>query len=217
MIWSSEKDDSDWLDRRESMGTSVSSGSYQSQRYSMPKLRLLLLAAAVAFSTTALTAQEQPSKSDSQKHTIRVETDSGRYGAASEALDPKQLGVAIYPGARVDESEHVGKGAHLSLDWGRDSTHLYAQQYVTSDSPDKVLAFYRKQLSKFGKVLECRGGKPLVSVTSELKCEDSKNNQDEKGIELKAGTENSQHIVGVTPKDLGSEFGIVYLEKSAIK
>ena len=165
----------------------------------MHKLRLFFLPLAAVLFTVALAAQ------------------SSRYGVGSEELDPKQLGVAIYPGAQVDESEHTGKGTHLSLDWGQDSVHLFAQQYLTPDSPDKVLSFYRKQLAKYGNVLECRGNKPVVYVTSELKCEDSEEKRDDNSIELKAGTENNQHIVGVTPKDGGTKIGIVYLKKSGLK
>jgi hypothetical protein len=177
----------------------------------MPKSRMLLLTLAVALSSAAVYAQEKGPKSNHEKHTLRLETDSGRYGVGSDKLDPKQLGVAIYPGAKVDERDNDGKGASLSLDWGRDSTRLYVQKYVTSDSADQVVSFYRKQLSKFGAVLECRDGKPLAAVASELKCEDGK---DDKGIELKAGTEKKQHIIGVTPNDEGAEFEVVYLEET---
>ena len=52
-----------------------------------------------------------------------------------------------------------------------------------------------------------------MSVDSELKCDDSKCQSDDKGIELKADTENSQHVVGVIPKEQGTEVGIVYLEQ----
>lgn len=175
----------------------------------MPKSLMLLLTVAVALFSTAVFAQEQKPKSYNE--TLRLETDSGRYGVGSDKLDPKQLGVAIYPGAKVEENDNDGKGASLSLDWGQDSVRLYVQKYFTSDSADQVLSFYRKQLSKFGPVLECRDGKPLAAVASELKCEDGK---DEKGTELKAGTENKQHIIGVTPKDGGTEFGVVYLDKT---
>ena len=165
----------------------------------MLKFRLLVLTVAAGLMTTVLFAQEKNSKGE-----------SGRYGVASEKLDAKQLGVAVYPGARLEKKNNDGNGANLSFDWGETGAHLYAQTYVTADSPEKVLSFYRKQLSKYGKVLECRGNGAEVSVNSELKCDDK---HDGKGVELKAGTENSQHIVGVTPKEDGTEIGIVYLKK----
>ncbi len=181
----------------------------------MRDLRLLLLTVAVAFSWTAVFAQEQKAPPKDEKHVFRLETDSGRYGASAERLDPKLLGVAIYPGARVDERENEGKGANLALDWGTEGVRLYVQKYVTSDPADKVLAFYRKQLSKYGAVLECRDGKPAAKVDSELKCDGDKDSQHEeshKGLELKAGTENKQHVVGVTPRENGTDFQVIYVE-----
>jgi hypothetical protein len=99
----------------------------------------------------------------------------------------------------------------LSLDWGKESTHFYVQKYTSSDSAERVLSFYRKQLSKYGPVLECRNGKPVNSVSARIKCD---SDDDNKEIELKAGTESKQHIVGVTSTASGTEFGLVYLEQT---
>lgn len=182
----------------------------------MPHSRLLLLSLAAVLCPAVVFAQETKPQPNNEKQTFRPETDSGRYRVGSEKFDPKQLGVAIYPGAKVDRGENDGKGANLSLDWGDDSVHLYVQKYITPDSADKVLAFYRKQLAKFGAVLECRDGKPVDASSSELKCDgddDAKNEKEHKGTELKAGTKSKQHVVGVTPKDGGTDFQVVYVEQ----
>jgi hypothetical protein len=176
----------------------------------MPKNQMLILVVAVAVSSTAVFAQDQ-TPSSSENHSIVVESDSGRYGVGAGKLDPKQLGVAIYPSAKVDESENNSSDASLSLDWGHASWRLYLQDYITPDSADKVLAFYRKQLSKYGDVLECRNGKPVEAVPSKLKCDSGK---DDKSIELKAGTERKQHMVGVTPTAGGAQFKLVYLDET---
>lgn len=184
----------------------------------MPKSRLLLAILAAAVCSATVFAQEKKPDTKNEKHTFRVETDSGRYGAASDKFDPKQLGVAIYPGAKVDERENEGKGANLSLDWGKNSLRLYVQKYVTSDPADKVLSFYRKELSRFGAVLECRDGKAVNAVQSELKCEDDKDHQHHdkehhEGIQLKSGSDRKQHIVGVTPREGGTDFDVAYIEQ----
>ena len=176
----------------------------------MAKTRLLLLSVILGLLSTCAIAQEH--KSNDEKHTFRLETDSSRYGFTTDSLDMKRLGVDVYPGAKIaKDGNNDGKGATLSFEWGRDSAHLYVQKFVTSDSADQVVAFYRKQLAKYGPVVECREGKAVAAVTSELKCEGGK---DHSGIELKSGTEQKQHIVGVTPKDGQTEFGVVYLDKS---
>jgi hypothetical protein len=173
----------------------------------------LVIAAAVTSSVSF--AQDDKAKS-SEKHQIVVETDSGRYGVGAERLDPRKLGVAIYPGAKVadEDNETKDNGANLFLDWGKDSTHLYVQKYVSSDSAEKVVSFYRKQLSRYGVVLECRSGKPIHADSAKAKCD---SHDDDKDIELKAGPETKQHIVGVTPTARGTEFAIVFLDQTKTK
>src|SRR5437868_5138849 len=76
--------------------------------------------------SASLFAQTNQSKVDNEQHRVRLETDSGRYGVGTAKLDPKQLGVAIYPGAKVEiDGNNDGKGANFSLDWGEKSTRLY--------------------------------------------------------------------------------------------
>lgn len=182
----------------------------------MPESRFLLVALASMFCATGLLAQQPQANPDKEKHGFRMQTDSGRYGAGAQRLDPKLLGVGIYPGARVDERESGGKGADLWLDWGQEGIRLYVEKYVTSDPSEKVVAFYRKQLSRYGVVVECRDGKPVAKVDSDLKCDDDakegKDNAEHKTIELKAGTESRQHVIGVTPREKGTDFQIVYVE-----
>jgi hypothetical protein len=111
----------------------------------MPHRFTWFLVVAAAVSSTVTFAQDDKSSS-TEPHKIVVETDTGRYGVGVEKLDPKQLGVAIYPGAKVAEGkDNETNSANLFLDWGKDSTHLYVQKYVTSDSAEKVVSFYRKQ------------------------------------------------------------------------
>jgi hypothetical protein len=182
----------------------------------MPKMFTWLVVVAAAVSSSVAFAQDNDASS-TEKHKIVVETDSGRYGVGAKKLDPKQLGVAIYPDAKVAESEAnetKENGGHLFLDWGKDSTHLYVRKYVSSDSAEKIVSFYRKQLSRYGTVLECRGGKPVNADAAKAECGDDDN---DKVIELKAGTEMKQHIVGVTPTAHDTEFAIVYLDQTRTK
>ena len=104
--------------------------------------------------------------------------------------------------------------ASLSFDWGQDSTRLYVQKYITPDSPNKVVSFYRKQLSKYVPVLECQNGEPVNTVPTTISRDKG---DDAKDIELKVGTERKQHVVGVTPTAQGTEFGVVYLEETRSK
>jgi hypothetical protein len=158
---------------------------------------------------SALVAQEN-SKNSKTNRKIVIETDSGRYGVGADKADPKQLGLAIYPGAKLDKSDGEASGISLALDSGEDSTRLYVQKFTTPDSADKILTFYRSELSRYGQVLECRRGKAVGAVPPGLKCDDDEN---KKQIELKAGTEKKLHLVAVTPLTSGAKFVLVYLDE----
>jgi hypothetical protein len=95
-----------------------------------------------------------------------------------------------------------------------------AVSFVTPDSPEHVLEFYRKPLAKFGEVLECNHGKPVGSLTiakSGLTCGDRKSgrmtvNGSDSDHELRAGTPEQFRIVGIDSTENGkTKFGLVAL------
>jgi hypothetical protein len=98
---------------------------------------------------------------------------------------------------------------------------VVAVEFLSNDSPDKVMAFYKDKLAKYGAVLECHKHKGGGSVTMngsdderdsksrQLKCEgDNSGNV----IELKVGTQEKQHIVSIEPKDNGTDFALVFVQ-----
>lgn len=129
------------------------------------------------------------------------------------------IGLPVYPGARAkqDEKDKSDNNANLSILTGAFGMKLLVMNFVSDDSPDKVLAFYRDKLKKYGKVIECHDSGssdgPHVQVhenDKELRCEgDGKGNN----IELKAGTEDNQHTVAVSPDKSGhgTSFALVYV------
>jgi hypothetical protein len=90
-------------------------------------------------------------------------------------------------------------------------------KFESDDAPEKLVEFYRNDMNRYGKVVECRGTSysshskgENKNMTLTLDCEDD--DPSSKSIELKAGQGNSQHIVGIKPKGKGSEFGLVYIQ-----
>jgi hypothetical protein len=78
--------------------------------------------------------------------TVRVETPVGSLRVqAHKRLDPKLIGVPVYPGAIRQDDNHAA-----SVDFSFDSTHkeftLLAAEYSTDDSIDKVKEFYHHAL-----------------------------------------------------------------------
>src|SRR3954466_1025880 len=118
-------------------------------------------------------------------------------------------GLAIYPGARLLKEKKDDHGGNVVIDTPVFGLKVVAVKYETDDSPDKVLDFYRTELKKYGhKVLECRPNHEPDDVVvgdvhkdkrdNELAC-DKDDKQSGPVTELKVGTEDNQHVVGVEP------------------
>jgi hypothetical protein len=61
-------------------------------------------------------------------------------------LDPAKAGIPVYPGATAEESE--SKSFSLDLDFGPEHKEvtIIGAHYTTSDSLEKVVEFYRREL-----------------------------------------------------------------------
>lgn len=149
--------------------------------------------------------------------------------------DTTAIGITAYPGATLlkEDGDKDGGDANVNLSFGDFHLGVKAASFHTPDSSDKVIAFYRKDLAKrYGDVLTCRGSKNIGSVprTSQgLTCDDdhthiSTDDHGKKGIsvtsdddnsgslELRAGSPQHRHIVGVEPQDNGTKIGLVALD-----
>ncbi len=128
-----------------------------------------------------------------------------------------KIGLPAYPGATFYKDADNDSAADLGLTINEFHFSLLAANYVTSDSPEKVLSFYRKPLSRYGQVLECNQGNPVgaLKVTrSGLTCGQAEGNGNSStDHELRAGSPNQFRIVGIDDSHPGAtRFGLVYLE-----
>jgi hypothetical protein len=98
---------------------------------------------------------------------------------------------------------------------------VVALSYVTDDPQDKVWDYYKKELSKYGKVLDCSPGSPDLQITAKEKNQLTCNNRGSKHNEnvhinpdephLKVGTEDRQRVVGFKHSGNGTNFSLVYV------
>ncbi len=152
-----------------------------------------------------------------------IETPVGALHVAKDA-DVRDVGLPVYPGARRREKEKDDDGdensAHVNISSGLFGLKVVAIEFLSDDPPEKVVAYYKDQLKKYGSVLECHTSEAHVGASmnpgddsddSKLKCEDDQNG---KTVELKVGTQHNQHIVSVKAGDngKGSDFGLVYIQ-----
>ncbi len=135
----------------------------------------------------------------------------------SKGADAADAGLAVYPGARLKQEGSDGndKSANVNISSFGFGLKVVALEYRSDDAPDKIVAYYRNQLKKYGKVLECHTSHMSVNPdvkgsdhgSHELTCEESSGSN----IELKVGTKEDQHIVAVEPDGRGSSFSLVYV------
>jgi len=137
----------------------------------------------------------------------------------SQQADVSDVGVAVYPGARLKDKDLSGndKGANVNISGFGFGLKVVALEYESDDAPSKVLAFYRDQLKKYGNVLECStsdlnldmkmGTHGAGNDSDELTCEGPRGNN----VELKVGKRHDQHIVAVESEGKGSSFSLVYV------
>jgi hypothetical protein len=142
---------------------------------------------------------------------------------ANSKVTASDIGLPAYPGSSLYKDKDNDGAVDMGFTFGESRFHLMAANYVSNDSPDKILDFYRKPLSHYGDVLECNNGKPVGTPTvahSGLTCSDQqggnvhvKGSTDSKDHELRAGTPHQFRIVGIDKAQPNStRFGLVYVQ-----
>jgi len=128
--------------------------------------------------------------------------------------DSKDIGLPLYPGARRHkDKDEDSAGVNFGL-WGSGSgMKLAVLKMESDDSTEKIADFYKKKLSKYGKVLDCSRPSPADAANKSGSSDDSdKSNKpltcgDEKpdkgGLLFKSGTQQDQHTVAIQPGPQG--------------
>ena len=134
----------------------------------------------------------------------------------SKGVNPQEVGIPIYPGATLKEKDSGDdKSANVNISGFGYGLKVVALEYESNDTPDKVVAFYKDQLKKYGNVILCHTSSLHVNTdvkkhddgSHELTCEGDSGHD----IELKVGTKENQHIVAVEPSGSGASFSLVYV------
>ena len=157
---------------------------------------------------------------------VQVDTLFGGIHVKTDQTAAVDLGLPVYPGAVAVKDDDHHKSADVQMGFGEWKLRVRAVSYQTSDSQEKVIAFYKKALGRYGNVITCQGKSPVgtPTITSEgLSCAYEGNHDnlhiDEgdyhrgSGLELKAGSKRHQHIVGFEgPGGSRNRFALVALD-----
>jgi hypothetical protein len=144
-----------------------------------------------------------------------------------EQPDIRESGLSVYPGARPapKEAGEDKKSANVNLSVPGFALKVVAAEFASDDPSDKVLAYYNKELQKYGKAIQCRGpwhgGDVAVNadkgawqhkdgdgLSKPVSCRDSGAGD---SVELKVGTEGNQHLVAIKSEGKGTRFALVYI------
>jgi len=160
---------------------------------------------------------------DGNSDNVKVSTPFGGLQVkTNDAVALETIGLPQYPGAVLVKRDKDDGAADVNMNFGSFHLRVKAVGYRTDDSPDKVEAFYRDGLKRFGDVIACRDGHPIgipVKTLDGLTCDDSSqghvrvdNGPSKHSLELKAGSPQTQHIVEIDQDGSGTKFGLVALE-----
>jgi len=161
---------------------------------------------------------------------VQVDTPFGGVHVNTDQTSAADLGLPVYPGAQAIKGDDKHKSADVHLGFGEWELRVRAVSYGSADSQDKVTAFYKKALGKYGDVITCQGhsavGTPM-ETSQGLTCADDGNSANVKidhkdygtsddSLELKAGSKRHQHIVGFeNPEGGQTRFALVALDLPA--
>jgi len=178
------------------------------------------IAATVAL--TMLAGCNIHARKDGTERNVSISSPLGGLKVRTENVDPKDTGLSVYPGARLkpQTDEHNQGTANVNIDTPWFGLKVVALTYLSDDPQTKVWDYYKKEMSKYGRVLECKSGSPDMKAEAKEKgdmtCQDKGDHK--KGVhinpddlQLKVGTEERQRVVGFKPSGNGTEFSLVYV------
>ena len=95
---------------------------------------------------------------EGQEKNVDIETPMGALHVSKD-VDVRDLGLPVYPGARRKENgdDDHDNNAHVNISSGLFGLKVVAIEYLSDDPPEKIIAYYKDQLKKYGSVLECHG------------------------------------------------------------
>ncbi len=180
------------------------------------KLSLVALAAALAFlPACSIDAHDKNKNGDAH---VDIKSPIGDLHVSEDA-DIRDAGLSVYPGAKPAPKDGTEdkKSANVNLAIHGFSLKVVAAEFISNDASDKLIAYYEKELRKYGNPIQCRGewngGDAHSSGDKEegSKPVSCKGNSNGNSIELKVGTEANQHLVAIKPNGGGTRFALVYV------
>jgi hypothetical protein len=162
-----------------------------------------------------------------EEKNVQVDTPFGGIHVNTDQTTATDLGLPAYPGAQLVKDKDDHQSADVHMGFGEWEMRVRAVSYETPDKQDQVEAFYNKALARYGDVITCENNAPVGTPTKTaegLTCADDSHhhhvnveagsyNTSNGGLQLKAGSERHQHIMGFdSPANDQTRFELVALD-----
>ncbi len=179
----------------------------------------LCFAALSILAISACSVHTEKSASGDNEKNVDIETPVGDLHVGKD-VDARDAGLAVYPGAKLKDKKGDDDDSHsanLSIMTSLFGLKVVAAEYVSDDAPAAISAYYKDQMKKFGKILECHTDKVGKNVdvnekddhhSGPVTCESPNTGN---VLELKVGTEDNQHVVSIEPRGKGTDFSLVFV------
>jgi len=164
---------------------------------------------------------------------VQIGTPFGGIHVNTDQTTAADLGLPVYPGAEIAKDKDNDKSADIHMGFGEWELRVKVVNYATSDSQDKVVAFYKNALTRYGNVISCQSNAAVgtpTATTEGLTCSDNGGpnvsvddhgksygwQSSHGGFQLRAGSRRHQHIVGFESSAPGqTRFALVALDLPA--
>lgn len=153
---------------------------------------------------------------------VKVDTPLGGVHVRTDDTVAADIGLPAYPGATLVTQKDGDHPADVRLGFGDWQLHVKVAKYHTADPQEKVLAFYKGALARYGDVLQCDRDKPVgepARTRTGLTCKDGNESEQvhvsggEGSIRLKAGSPQHQYLMGIDRAGKGgTDFSVVALD-----
>lgn len=187
----------------------------------MRKSGIALFAASAFLLATGCRIQVDKNDNGKDKN-VKIDTPLGGLHVRADQTAAADVGLPVYPGAQIAADKDGDKSADVHVGFGEWQVRVKVVTYRTTDSQDKVVAFYQKALGRYGDVVQCEGNRAVgnPTITREgLDCSEDHSSakvnisDHDAEMSLKAGSKHHQHIFAVKESDgTGTRFSLVELQ-----
>ncbi len=164
-----------------------------------------------------------------QDKRVRIDTPFGGLHVNTDQTSAADIGLPLYPGSTPVNDDGDNQSADVHMGFGQWQLRVKTAHYFSTDSRDKLQAFYQKALHRYGDVLICQGNQPIgtpVKTAQGLTCQSNGDSghgghniasvdTSAHALVLKAGSPHHQHVVTLDDQKsgrTGTNFGLVVLD-----